>query len=928
MLGSWDAAAELAPRLRADAPELLQLPAVRALCHLGLESGAWSSAQRRAVVEPLFLTEERFDEVLLHAERLSLGTRLRLASLCRHTCEAARRTPALLEEGRGAVLDRVLSLLFRDRDPFVALHASWALGLRDSQVASEVVTRNSAKGAPPHLRRRALVASVSRAFDRDAPALEGLLRHELVKGEPAARALLIRALAFAPETGRALAAGLAADAKAPEVAQAIVEHGIDVGERRFDVTHENASERLRWLVGPRDEGAERLFSAYVGLRDAAKRSAREAHDVARHALSILDEGVGTEAILFDGTWLGDALLSTDAPPSERHELWVSWVRAVERARARAIERVSREKGAALRDALGQVTRALDASIRGSSDGTPGDALRSAVADDADRLLRALGPHLLGSPEGALQRPLAYAWATAAEVSALAHPDSFDRAVATATCSEPALVRHAVQATTVPALSNALSALVALRSALDEAQKGKTAASAVVTALLDTLRAVSPLSGPASPTRRSFESLVVAVDAQVMLERGQLHDVTAVWLRTLDDAAALRRALHEVLGVKPPELPADKRRASAVSGLFLRDKPDKAMPADNAKKVLAATFPPLFAGLHDAVAAALGREGRETGPTLQGLDLAAGEIIGDFLVDRTLGKGGMGSCLLVRRRVAAKDPKAPRFVLKLPLRRDQLSVDLFIDEATTLLQLAKAPHPGVVEFISCATRVYRLPFLVMGWVEGEPLDARIRKGAMKPAEVAALGAQLAEGLAHCHRHDITHHDVKPANVILARDGRPVLVDFGISSAARRTGAGSLQYMAPERFGGPLKGADWPSDVFALGCVLYEALTGRGLLDPPLLGNERAVMADVASIADGILGGAPLTAQQVAIYYAFIAHRTDVLVERIRAAVGTHDANRRILSDLLSQMVSRDPTARPRAGHASVVLRSLVGVLGGA
>jgi len=937
LLSGWAEACVLAGPLQTHWPEAFQLASVRAAYHLALESGALSAEQRRAVLEPLFATEERFDELLMHAERLALGTRLRLASLCRHISEASVRDPALLDGGRGAVLDRVLASLFRDRDPFVAMHAAWALGLRESPaapIAWEVLQRARATDAPPHLRRRALVAAAARAFDRDADALEGILQSDLVKREPAARALLLRALSFAPSTGRALAVGLAAGAKAPEVLQALAEHAIDRRDRAQILTElaprvgESAPKKLRWLVGPRTAVEEELFQAYVSLRDAAFQSARQAHVAARRALALVGtvDSIGVEAILFDGTWLRDALVATDEPPSERRESWVEWVQAIERARTRSIDAVAAGKDSALRDALGQATRALDASMRGSfGEGAPPDALRSAIAGDADRLLRALGPHLLGEPEGALVRPLAYAWATAAEVAALTHVDSFDRAVATATSTDVAVVRHAAHATTVTALSNALSALVALRAAIDEASAGSGNASGIVAALLDTLRAISPLAGPTSPTRRALEALVVAVDAQVMFARGQLPDVSAPWIRALDEAAMLRRALHEVLAVPTPELPSDKRRAGAIAVLFRREKADKPMPVENAQKAIAGTLPPLFSGLHQALVATLGRESRDTKATAPKLDLAAGEFVGDFVVDRTLGKGGMGSCLLVRRRVAAKDPKAPRFVLKLPLRRDQLSLDLFIDEATTLLQLAKAPHPGVVEFISCATKSYRVPFLVMSWVEGNTLDERIRKGALPAAEVASIGAALADALAHCHRHEITHHDVKPANVILTRDGKPVLVDFGISSAARRTGAGSLQYMAPERFGGPLKGADWPSDVFALGCVLFEALAGRALLDPPLFGQERVSMADVATIADGIMSGAPLSAQQIAIFYAFIAHRSDVLAERIRGVVGVTDPNRRLLADLLTQMVARDPTTRPRAGHAAVVLRSLKSVL---
>jgi hypothetical protein len=935
LLSSNEAVARLAMPLHVYFPESFTLPPVRAALHLALEPDALRIDQRFRVVQPLLATEDRFEEILAHGERLALGARLRVAVLCRRVAELVQAfgPEALLGGARAQTFDRVVAALFRDRDPIVAMHAAWAAGLCGSSPIDEMLDVARGKQSAPHLRRRALVAAVARAFDRDPTALDAVLDSDLIKKEPAARALIVRALAFAPatETATALALELLGGSKAPEVALAAAEHALDrEPEAREQILAEvrrktlnNPPRKLRFLLGPRSALGEQLFTDLVNLRDSAQSSPARAHASAvialAHTSSIApaeDGEVAIETLLFDGTRLRDALAATTEGNERRRALWTDWVRAVARSRGRAIDTLAQAKGPTLREALSHATRALDASPRGfGREGAPADTLRTAIAGDAERMLKALGPHLMPSElDGAVARPLAHALVTAIEVDSLSRADAFDNALAIVACTDEAIGRHAAQATAVPRFAMALQGLVSLRAAIDELLSGGPRAfpATLAAALQDAIATI----GGASPLRRTLEALVVAVDALVLMSRGELADATGPWSRAIAESITLRRTAYASLGLTAPEAVNERRRTAAIASLCRRDgsKAEGAMPRDNARKTIAAALPPLLCRIHEALETILEKQSRT--PSLTKIDFAAGTFVGDFVVDRPLGKGGMGSCLLVRRRVAANDPRAPQFVLKLPLRRDPISISTFIDEATTLLQLTKAPHPGVVEFIACATKSYRLPFLVMGWVEGTTVDERVRKGPMPLGEAIRLGAALADALAHCHRLGITHHDLKPANVVLAtRDNRPVLVDFGISSSAQQTGAGSLQYMSPERFS-PSKGVTSPSDVFALACLIFETITARALLDPPLHGNERTVLADVATIADAIMAGTPIPTQSVAVYYMTVSHRPEVLTERIRAAIGPGP-----LFDVLTQMIAQDPAARPKASHVATVLRSM-------
>ena len=212
-------------------------------------------------------------------------------------------------------------------------------------------------------------------------------------------------------------------------------------------------------------------------------------------------------------------------------------------------------------------------------------------------------------------------------------------------------------------------------------------------------------------------------------------------------------------------------------------------------------------------------------------------IGPYQVIRKLGEGGMGAVFeamnpAIERRVALK-------VLHAQYASDPSYAERFFNEARAV---NRVDHPGLVQISDHGRTEDGTAYLVMELLKGETLDKRIQKqgAAMSPGEVARLGFQIADSLAAAHQKGIIHRDLKPENVMIVADPhvafgeRTKLLDFGIAKLLEGAGGrvntktgtsiGTPYYMSPEQWD-EAKGVNAKADVYSLGIMLYEMLTGQ-------------------------------------------------------------------------------------------------------
>ncbi|MEM8609665.1 MAG: serine/threonine-protein kinase [Myxococcota bacterium] len=220
------------------------------------------------------------------------------------------------------------------------------------------------------------------------------------------------------------------------------------------------------------------------------------------------------------------------------------------------------------------------------------------------------------------------------------------------------------------------------------------------------------------------------------------------------------------------------------------------------------------------------------------------ILGGFHLVRAVGTGAVGSVFIARRIEERQDESAPTFALKVPdysaaaartLSEDEF-LRLFRDEAGALLGLPE--HPNIARFVTFDAGARPKPILVMELVEGPSLERMLEMADLSIRRARDLLLGVGAGLDAMHQVGVAHLDVKPSNIIVCNADaitgvgsppKPVLVDFGLAGRHLRPGCGTANYGAPEIWGSGDASDPIPADVYAFGCLIFEAYTGETLFD---------------------------------------------------------------------------------------------------
>lgn len=205
----------------------------------------------------------------------------------------------------------------------------------------------------------------------------------------------------------------------------------------------------------------------------------------------------------------------------------------------------------------------------------------------------------------------------------------------------------------------------------------------------------------------------------------------------------------------------------------------------------------------------------------------GERVGNFIVESEIGRGGMGRVVLARRADDIQQKVAIKF-----LRYDfapPLASSRFAEEMQIL---ARLEHPGIARFIDAGDTADGVPYIVMEFVDGIPIDQWCDRSDVDLDDRIDMFRQVLSALSYAHRHLVVHRDLKPANILVTAEGRAVLLDFGIAKHLVDGGVTDAtitsqrfltpKYAAPEHLAGGILGVS--GDIYSAGCVLYRIISG--------------------------------------------------------------------------------------------------------
>jgi eukaryotic-like serine/threonine-protein kinase len=230
-----------------------------------------------------------------------------------------------------------------------------------------------------------------------------------------------------------------------------------------------------------------------------------------------------------------------------------------------------------------------------------------------------------------------------------------------------------------------------------------------------------------------------------------------------------------------------------------------------------------------------------------IDSLVGETIGHYKISESIGTGGMGEVYLATDIVAGR--KAALKLLPLRFTGDAYRLKRFQQEARAVVALN---HPNILTVYEIGED-HSIHYIASELIEGETLRERLERGRMQLSEAVDVAIQVASALAAAHERGIVHRDIKPENIMLRPDGYVKVLDFGIAKLAEQevptnlsrdealllveTNLGSIlgtvRYMSPEQACPDAVGIDKRTDIWSLGVVLYEMVSGRAPFsgDPP-------------------------------------------------------------------------------------------------